>query len=167
MVASTVRVASAVVVVATGVAIGAWSVSFASSAAGLSRAATSAATAVLAVAAGWSLLTAGVIGTWRHRDCRGPAPDPRGDGLVRRGVSNPGAPAAVVFTIGLLVGAAWPAVVAHAGVLLGRTRIDRSMAAMLAAGYAIVLDHSGSSRRSPTFPPRLDAPTVRTTCWAW
>jgi signal transduction histidine kinase len=144
MVASTVRVASAVVVIATGLVIGAWSVSFASSADGLSRAATSGATAVLAVAAGWGILTAGVIGTWRNPRLPGaPLLILAGIGWFVAEWSNPGAPTAIVFTIGLLIGAAWPAMVAHAGVLLGRTRINRAMAALLAAGYAICLGPLG------------------------
>ena len=93
MLASTVRVASAVVVVATGLAVGAWSVSFASSADGLSRAAMSVGTALLAIAAGWSLLIAGVIGTWRNPRLPGaPLLILAGMGWFVAEWSNPGAP---------------------------------------------------------------------------
>lgn len=144
MIPSALRWISAGVVVAMGLAIGAWSISFAWSIGGVSRAATSGAASLLSLAAGGSLLAAGVIGRWKRPPLPGAAL------LILGGTawfigewSTPGAPSAIVFAIGLLAGAAWPAVVAHAAVLLGRTRPDWLVRALLAAGYAICLGGLG------------------------
>ena len=66
MLQSVARLASAVLVVAAGLAVGIWSIGFAWSIEGISRAATSTAASVLLLAAGGSLLVAGTIGTWRR-----------------------------------------------------------------------------------------------------
>ena len=93
---------------------------------------------MLSLTAGGCLLAAGVIGTWRRQRLPGAAL------LIVGGMawfisewSTPGAPGPLVFTIGLLLGAAWPAVVAHAAVLLGRTNTDWLVGTLVAGGYII------------------------------
>ena len=66
MLQSVARLAWAVLVVAAGLAVGVWSIGFAWSINGISRAATSTAASLVFLAAGGSLLIAGIVGTWRR-----------------------------------------------------------------------------------------------------
>ena len=133
-----VHLASAAGVIVLSIAIGVWSISFAGSVNGLSRATTSPAAPVLFVAAGASLVTAGVVGAWRRPRLTGARLlIAAGFGWFVAEWAGPGAPTALVFTVGLLLGTAWPAAIAHASVLLGRRTVDATVAALIAAGYAI------------------------------
>jgi signal transduction histidine kinase len=102
-----------------------------------SRAAASLATLALMCAAGWSLMLAGAGTVWRLGvRTKGIALLAAGFGWFTSEWVNPAAAPAIVFTLGLLLANAWPALVAHA--VLDESRITvvrRARRLVLAVAY--------------------------------
>jgi signal transduction histidine kinase len=133
-----------VVVLLTGVAVGALSFSFARSDPGYAFAGASAARAAAELAAGYALVAVGIV-SWLRR------PGSRGGALVAAaGIgwflvewSNPGVGAALAFTIGLALYAAAPPLVAHAALAYPGGRLpswlDRVALALAYLGAVVVL----------------------------
>jgi signal transduction histidine kinase len=102
-----------------------------------SRAASTLATLVLLCAAGWSLMLAGAGALWRE------GPRTKGVAFLAAGFGwfisewvNPASAHAMVFTLGLLLAAAWPAPLAHAVLDTGRTiGLRRAGRSVLAIAY--------------------------------
>jgi len=115
-----------VCVLVAGVIVGLGSARLAGLAPSFSRAASSLATLALLCTAGWSLMLAGAGTVWRH------GPRPRGVAFLAAGFCwfisewvNPISAPASIFTLGLLLGNAWPAPLAHAVLDEGRTTGSR------------------------------------------
>jgi signal transduction histidine kinase len=123
-----------VVVLVGGLAIGAATSGMAWLGPSFSRAGPSAAPAAVALAAGWSLTLAAaatLLSEGRRR--RGALLFATAVGWFASDWANPASAPAVVFTLGLLLGHAWPAFLAHAAVDVGA--LPRLHRAILGIGY--------------------------------
>ena len=79
---------------------------------------------------------------------------------------NPGAPSAILFTLGMALGTAAPALLAHALLVHGSGRLG-SVAARLAVGGSVrrrLRCWRGSARHSSPIPARAAAARARPTC---
>ena len=92
----------------------------------------------IGVAAGWSLVGVGAARWARRRDCSGVLLVAAGGAWAVSGWVNPEAAGSVIFTLGLVLGAAWPAVLAHAGLDSARGAV-RVRAVVLGLGYVASL----------------------------
>jgi hypothetical protein len=102
-------------VVVAGLALGAGSLAIARSAPGGSLAGASTASAVALLGVGWALIACGVVAWARRPTSRfGPILAAAGGAWFVVELNNPGIGSPILFTFGLLVYAACPALVAHA-----------------------------------------------------
>ena len=129
---------------AAGAALGLLTLAQARSAPGESFGGTSWAAAVAELAAGWSLITAGVAESWRRPASReGLLLAAAGAGWFFTDWNNPGLGSPAAFTFGLVVSALAAPLVAHAALAYpaGRleSRLDRGMVLFAYAGTGLVL----------------------------
>ena len=134
----TVQIVS-ISVLATGVIVGLGTAWLAWLAPSFSRAASSLATTALMCAAGWSLMLAGAVTLWRRGGrMKGVALLAAGFGWFISEWVNPASAPAVIFTVGLLLANAWPALVAHAVLdeSSGPTASSRARRLVVAVAYS-------------------------------
>ena len=118
-----------------GTAAGLVSVWLGWSAPSFSRWATSIGGLLAGMAAGWSLIVVGASRWMRSGDGSGVLMLAAGGAWALTEWVNPGSAPAAVFTVGLLFGAAWPALVAHAALEWSDQRPTRLALGLIALGY--------------------------------
>ena len=121
---------------ALGAAAGLVSVWLGWSAPSFSRWATSIGGLLAGLVAGWSLIVVGASRWIRSHDRSGVLMVAAGGAWALTEWVNPGSASAAVFTVGLLLGAAWPALVAHAALEWSDRLPSRLSLGLIALGYA-------------------------------